>query len=315
MPLPGFGKDPLSDMPLQKVTDSVTENVTSLADTAVNMSSMAEAAATHGGVAVTRAPGVDDWTSRPNPLHPNPVVLVHGTFGNAYDYWLTAAPMLAASGYCVFRVDYGQLPGVQVLHGIDSIPKAAEQLSDFVDKVLQATGASKVDIVGHSQGGMMPRYYLKFLDGAKKVDQLIALAPSNHGTDADGLQKLAKQFPGGEELINSTISPVPAMTDQLSGSEVLTKLNADGETIPGVRYTVIASKYDEVVTPYSSQFLKEDGADVRNILLQDLYPADLSEHMTIHHDPMALREVLKQLDAGSAGSAVKSGKKSGVASA
>ena len=36
---------------------------------------------------------------------------------------------------------------------------------------------------GHSQGGMMPRYYLKFLGGASKVDDLVGLAPSNHGTD------------------------------------------------------------------------------------------------------------------------------------
>ncbi len=37
-------------------------------------------------------------------------------------------------------------------------------------------------MVGHSQGGMMPRYYLKFLGGASKVDDLVGLAPSNHGT-------------------------------------------------------------------------------------------------------------------------------------
>ena len=39
-----------------------------------------------------------------------------------------------------------------------------------------------LDLVGHSQGGMMPRYYVKNLGGAAKVDDLIGLSPSNHGT-------------------------------------------------------------------------------------------------------------------------------------
>ena len=48
--------------------------------------------------------------------------------------------------------------------------------------MLAATGAAKVSMVGHSQGGMMPRYYIKFLGGASKVDDLVGLSPSNHGT-------------------------------------------------------------------------------------------------------------------------------------
>lgn len=46
---------------------------------------------------------------------------------------------------------------------------SAQELSNFVDQVLNATGASKVNIFGHSEGSIVPRYYLKFLDGATKV--------------------------------------------------------------------------------------------------------------------------------------------------
>ncbi|CAM5231106.1 Alpha/beta fold hydrolase OS=Streptomyces tendae OX=1932 GN=F3L20_09145 PE=4 SV=1 [Streptomyces tendae] len=58
-----------------------------------------------------------------------------------------------------------------------------------------ATGAAKVDIVGHSQGGMMPRHYLKFLGGAAEVNALIGIAPTNHGTTLGGLTALLPYFP------------------------------------------------------------------------------------------------------------------------
>ncbi len=61
-----------------------------------------------------------------------------------------------------------------------------------MQKVLAATGAKQVDIVGHSQGGMMPRYYLRFLGGAAKVETLVGLAPSNHGTTVNGLFTLGR---------------------------------------------------------------------------------------------------------------------------
>ncbi|HET6503916.1 MAG TPA: alpha/beta fold hydrolase [Amycolatopsis sp.] len=256
-----------------------------------SISGVAQAAAAQAVTAMSRAPGIDDWTCRPSPEHPRPVVLVHGTFGNAQDYWITTAPMLVTAGYCVFRLDYGAMPDVPVLHGIGPIERGAEELAEFVDKVLNSTGADKVDIVGHSQGGMMPRYYLKFLGGASKVNQLIALAPSNHGTTMNGLFLLASQFPNAAELMRNNFPP--GCSQQETGCAFITKLNEGGDTVPGVHYTVIATKYDEVVTPYQSCFL--DGPDVRNILLQDLYPANICEHVSIAFDPMALREVLKQL--------------------
>ncbi|WP_416520255.1 esterase/lipase family protein [Streptomyces achromogenes] len=249
------------------------------------------ATASASGTAATSS-GWNDYACKPSAAHPRPVVLVHGTFGNSVDNWLGLAPYLTSRGYCVYSLDYGELPGVPLFHGLGPIDKSAAQLSAFVDKVLTATGAAEADLVGHSQGGMMPRYYLKFLGGAAKVHALVGIAPDNHGTDLDGLTNLLPYFPGAEDLLDAA---TPGLADQIVGSDFLTRLNAGGDTVPGVRYTVIATKYDEVVTPWRTQYLS--GAGVRNVLLQDLCPLDLSEHLAIGlFDRIAFHEVANALD-------------------
>ncbi|MGW6794770.1 esterase/lipase family protein [Streptomyces chartreusis] len=236
--------------------------------------------------------GWNDYSCKPSAAHPRPVVLVHGTFANSVDNWLGLAPYLKDRGYCVFSLDYGQLPNVPFFHALGPIDKSAEQLSAHVDKVLTATGAAEADLVGHSQGGMMPRYYLKFLGGAGKVNALVGIAPNNHGTTLSGLANLLPYFPGAEDLLSAA---TPALAQQVVGSDFMTKLNAGGDTVPGVRYTVIASKYDEVVTPWRTQFLT--GPDVKNVLIQDLCAVDISEHALIGiTDRIAFHEVANALD-------------------
>jgi triacylglycerol esterase/lipase EstA (alpha/beta hydrolase family) len=249
-------------------------------------------AATSAHAADAPSRGWNDFSCKPSAAHPHPVVLVHGTFGNSVDNWLGLAPYLKNRGYCVYSFDYGQLSGVPVFYGLGPIDKSAGQLSAFVDRVLGSTGATETDLVGHSQGGMMPRYYLKFLGGAAKVDALVGIAPSNHGTTLNGLAQLLDYFPGAGDLLSQN---TPALADQTAGSPFLTKLNEGGDTVPGVTYTVLATKYDEVVTPYRSQFLS--GSGVNNVVIQDLCPLDLSEHAAIGlFDLIAFHEVTNALD-------------------
>lgn len=106
-----------------------------------------------------KLPGIDDWQATPSKARPRPLVLVlalvHGSFGNADNYWIATAPMLVAAGYLVFRSDYGALPDVPVLHGLGPVKDSAKELSEFVDRVLTSTGASQVDIIRHSGGGLV----------------------------------------------------------------------------------------------------------------------------------------------------------------
>ena len=245
------------------------------------------------GVAVAPAaaapppPGANDWSCVPSAAHPRPVVLVHGTFENRWNNWQALSPLLKASGYCVYALDYGSYDGSGLVgvYGVGDIPTSAGQLDAFVDRVRTATKAPEVDVVGHSQGGMMPRWYLKFRGGASEVHTLVGLSPSNHGTKLNGLFLL----PGSDAFAASC----PACRQQKAGSAFLQQLNAGGDTVAGVTYTVIQTRYDEVVTPYTSAFL--NGPDVTNILLQDQDPANRAEHVTIPYDPLALADVLAAL--------------------
>lgn len=230
--------------------------------------------------------GANDFSCRPSAAHPRPVVLVHGTFGNQ-DNFGAIAPRLAGAGFCVFALDYGCQDLAQLICATAPIEDSARQLAAFVGRVLTATGAAQVDIVGHSQGGMMPRQYMKFLNGAGKVHQLVGLAPSNHGTTLDGLAALAANFPGASVLCDACV-------EQVAGSAFLANLNAGGDTLPGVSYTVIETRFDEVVTPFTSAFLS--GPAVTNILIQDTCPADVSGHLSLLVDPNAIGWVQHALD-------------------
>ena len=242
----------------------------------------------------TPPPGADDFGCRPTSAHPDPVVLVNGTFANQDDNWQAVSPLLADNGYCVFTFNYGGPSPSADIQGTGDIAVSAGQLAAFVTRVLAATGTAQVDLVGHSQGGMMPRYYLKFLGGARYVHTLVALAPSNHGTTLDGLTALVQAF-GAAGLVNGALNALcPACVEQEAGSAFLTSLNAGGDTVPGVTYTVIESRYDEVVTPYTSAFLS--GPGVTDITLQDQCPLDLTDHLEIAADPVALADVLNALD-------------------
>ena len=238
-------------------------------------------------------PGANDFACKPSGAHPQPVILVHGTFADMADTWQALSPLLANDGYCVFAFNYGSYDnsGASGVYGIGDIAQSAAQLSTFVNQVLAATGASKVDLVGHSQGGMMPRYYLDDLGGASRVKTLVALAPSNHGTTLDGLTTLATHLPGADQFVGTRC---PACTEQEAGSAFLTNLNAGGGTVSGVSYTVIQSAHDEVVAPYTSSFLSAPG--VTNILLQDQCALDQGEHLSMPYDHIADADVLTALD-------------------
>jgi triacylglycerol esterase/lipase EstA (alpha/beta hydrolase family) len=236
-----------------------------------------------GAAPAGAAPAAAVSSCKVTAAHPFAVVLVHGTFENS-GQWSRFQPVLEHAGYCVSAIDY---------NSIQDIATSAGELSSFVDQVLAASGASKVDIVGHSQGGMMPRFFLKNLGGAARTHALIGLAPSNYGTTLEGLATLAGA--GGGVIAPIIAAICPACQQQIQGSRFVAALNSPVDTVAGVNYTVIETSRDEVVTPFANAFLR--GGGVTNVLIQDVCPADTSGHIALaNEDRNAWQLVLNALD-------------------
>jgi triacylglycerol lipase len=246
-------------------------------------------------------PGANDWSCKPTAAHPDPVVLVHGLMGNKATNWPTYAPLLHNEGYCVYALTYGtsaQAPEQfrNVFGGLNAIESSAEELKVFVAKVLASTGAAKVDILGHSEGTVMPNYYAKFLGGDQFVDDYVSLAPIWHGTNPAGLATLSRLgtpygfTPASFPLFEKYFASGPQF---LTGSDFMTTMRSGGgPAVPGITYTNIVTQYDELVVPYTSGI--EPG--MTNFVVQKSCALDLGDHFAIASDPVAAQLVLNALD-------------------
>ncbi|OLL16859.1 MULTISPECIES: lipase family alpha/beta hydrolase [unclassified Rhodococcus (in: high G+C Gram-positive bacteria)] len=259
--------------------------------------------------------GANNLDCVPSPEHPRPVVLVHGTRMDMTSSWAVAAPQLADLGYCVYALNYGGIrslvdPGLMIW-GVGSIEESAKQLGEFVDAVRAHTGADRVDLVGHSQGGPVSRQYLRFEGGAdpadparNEVDKLVMLGATNHGTTFNGMQQLYSLFArlglGNQEWATERVAQMVfgiAGRQQLIGSRVLARLNSGTETLPGIDYTSIATRQDTVATPPENAFL-QPGADsvVHNVWVEDVCPTSPADHLALLELPESLHLVKSALD-------------------
>ncbi|MBP2476317.1 triacylglycerol esterase/lipase EstA (alpha/beta hydrolase family) [Crossiella equi] len=236
--------------------------------------------------------GVDDWRCRPSAAHPRPVVLLHGMTGNR-DTWAFGAPRIAAAGHCVFTTTYGRTPGGPGLGlgGFAPITESSLEIASFVDAVLAATGSTQVDLVGHSEGGFQALYVTKVLGYAPKVGTVVGLAPSTDLASTLPLLELA----GG----------CPACHEMVRGGAAWTPLHDGPITVPGVRYSMIATRLDLIAVPAGpASFIREPG--VRNQFIQDTCPLDPVGHMSVVHDSSAIDLAVDALDPG-AGHRVRCG--------
>lgn len=112
----------------------------------------------------------------------------------------------------------------------------ATEVRDAADQLRAQTGASEIDIITHSMGGLSSRYYLKFLSGTAHVDDWVSLAGPNHGTSTAYACWLFSR----------------SCRDMTPGSGILNDLNS-GNPIPGpTSYGTWWSSCDNVINPPTS---------------------------------------------------------------
>jgi hypothetical protein len=162
-------------------------------------------------------------------------------------------------------------------NAMGDIQTAGEYIVSAI-RTMTSLAHRKIDILGYSQGGMVPRWAFRFWpDTRADVDAFVALDPSNHGT-LDAYPVCAAGC-------------AAAFWQQQSGSHFLTALNSGGETFAGISYTVVYSLTDEVVVPNepaaSSSSLSTGTGAIANIAVQSICPTDVSEHLAMgSYDPV-----------------------------
>lgn len=105
-----------------------------------------------------------------DPARREPVILVHGWAGSSADM-SALRDAFTAAGYPAYTVD---LPGQNNVVN-------AQTIADLVHSVRAGTGAAKVNLVGHSMGGLSMRWYLKHLGGADEVRTYVSMGSPQHG--------------------------------------------------------------------------------------------------------------------------------------
>lgn len=197
----------------------------------------------------------------------NPVILVTGMAGPGFVYKILAH-RLTKDGY---NTSIYQLPRL----GFGDIHASAAAFAGYVDDVRKRTGAVKVDIVAHSEGGLVSRDYVKNFGGATKVDKVITLGSPIYGTQ---VANFVTVFTIG------TCIGFSACKEMQQGSVYLKSLNAGDHSSDNTAYWAFATKYDELVQPYSNAFLKEVEGNITNITIQDQCWMRIVDHFSLIFD-------------------------------
>ena len=233
----------------------------------------------------------DDWSARPSAEKPWPVILIHGTV-DTKGVWQELGTELRADGWCVFAPDYGK-------RGTAAMEESAVQLGAYIEAVRTITDAEQVILIGHSQGGLLARYWMRTSGQARYVKHLVSLGAPNHGTTMGGILSPLVTNNLTENIMHSLIHRWfgPVGFQQITGSEIFAVFNDDGarntdddgassthgsgELEDGVDYTCIASRQDTVVQPPETCFLNGPAHQVRNVWVQDIIPRANVQHQDL----------------------------------
>jgi triacylglycerol esterase/lipase EstA (alpha/beta hydrolase family) len=191
----------------------------------------------------------------------HPVVLLHGFAMNRTN-WIWLGRRLAKRGI-------GPLYGTSYFSP-QSVRRSAEHLSRFVTNVCAREKCDRVDIVAHSLGGVVARYYIERLDGGKHIGRVITIGSPHNGTV---IARLGALFPSARETLKN--SAFYAELGPLARRE-------------DIAFTSVWSRADAIIEPPESSSIAPAGEDC---VFEDL------GHLSLLLSPRVVDTVAERLKA------------------
>lgn len=167
---------------------------------------------------------------------------------------------------------------------------SAVQVGAFVDDVLAATGAALLDILGISQGTLVPNYSV----APRRSTSTCPWARAGTARWADPAATGGGPLDLVPDDMHGVVPPCIVCFQGLPGSEFMAKMLEGGVYAPDVTYTNIMTRYDELILPYTSGYVEAPNAT--NIVVQDACPQDFSDHLALAASRVAAGHVLNALD-------------------
>jgi triacylglycerol lipase len=191
-----------------------------------------------------------------------PILLVHGLVDNRSIFTLLRRNLTHRGFGRVWTMNYRVWTS--------DVRAAARQLAESVEEICRQTGYDRINIVGHSMGGLIARYYVQRLGGSPRVHTLITLGTPHQGT------RTARLFPRG---VCQQLAP---------GSEIITEL---AEPAPGAqtRFVCVWSDIDAMISPKQSACLSHPDLVTRNVLVPGV------GHLSLPIDGRIIREIVTTL--------------------
>ncbi|MEV6052743.1 alpha/beta fold hydrolase [Streptomyces sp. NPDC052107] len=221
------------------------------------------------------APPARDGTAQLPVRSGPPVVLLHGFIDNRSVFLLLRRNLAQHGGQRVVSLNYSPLTC--------DIRAAAELLGRHIEEICERADSDRVDIVGHSLGGLIARYYVQCLGGDLRVRILVTLGTPHSGTSAAPLANahpIVRQMRPGSGVIEELARPAPGCR---------------------TRFVSFWSDLDSVMVPLETACLEHPDLDVQNVRVTGI------GHLALPVHPAVAAGIREALDAPHPGERVAGG--------